>query len=76
MAQYRYNVLLASSDAATDDGDRTLLRLTTAVHARHLPRGSRPCPSSWHWELKDAELRAAMQHRLRISPLQGSDASA
>jgi hypothetical protein len=68
MAQYRFDALLESVDAATVAGQKTLARLHSCA-----------CQASAAWltalpmaqalDLKDAEFRAAMQHRLGMSPL-------
>jgi hypothetical protein len=68
MAQYRFDTLLESVDAATAAGQKTLARLRSCA-----------CQASASWltampmapslVLKDAEFRAAMQHRLGMSPL-------
>jgi hypothetical protein len=68
MAQYRFDKLLESVDAATVAGQKTLAGLRSCA-----------CLASAAWltalpiapalELKDAEFRAAMQHRLGMSPL-------
>jgi hypothetical protein len=68
MAQYRFDTLLESVDAAIVAGQKTLARLRSCA-----------CQASAAWltalpmapalQLKDAEFHAAMQHRLGMSPL-------
>jgi hypothetical protein len=68
MAQYHFDTLLESVDAATVAGQKTLPRLRSCA-----------CQASAAWltalpiapalGLKDAEFRTAMQHRLGMSPL-------
>jgi hypothetical protein len=67
-AAQRYAALLASCDAATIPGKRMLARLRSCA-CQASAAWLTALPTARALELKDEEFRAAMQHRLGISPL-------
>jgi hypothetical protein len=68
MAQYRLGAILESVDAATAAGQETLARLRSCA-CQAFAAWLTALPMAPALELKDAEFRAAMQHRLVMSPL-------